>query len=276
MSPTASSGKTATQCGTYSYCGDFQFARLSGDSLTVVNFVPLEDYVKGVLPNEMSASWPLEALKAQAVCARTYAVMNQNRYRSYGFDLTDDINCQVYRGLYEATEQTNRAVDDTAGELVRYDGKVCAVYYFAADGGATEDSENVWSNAAIPYLRGVADPYEADLDFYCKSWSIAVPHALTGDISVTNTPQGNIMTLTANGQTYQKDDVRAFLRGLGARYTSRRFSVAYDEETDSYLISGAGYGHQLGMSQWGAYAMAERAMTYDQIISFYFTGAYVE
>ena len=276
VAPVSDSGKAVTWCKGDQYYGDFQYTRLTSGVLTVVNFVGLEDYVKGVVPNEMSASWPLEALKAQAVCARTYVAANQNKYRQYGFDMTNDTYCQVYCGLNGANETTDRAVDETAGLFVRYEGKLCSVAYFAADGGATEDSENVWSDTVIPYLRGVKDPYEADIDFYCKSWSVTVPRSQTGDISVTNTPIGNVMTVTANGQTYSKDNVRTFLKNVGVTYTSRHFTVTYNASDDTYTISGGGYGHNLGMSQWGAYSMAKvHNQSFEDIICFYFTGAYV-
>lgn len=276
VAPVSDSGKAVTWCKGFQYYGDFQYTRLTSGVLTVVNFVGLEDYVKGVVPNEMPASWPLEALKAQAVCARTYVAANQNKYRQYGFDMTNDTYCQVYRGLNGANETTDRAVDETAGLFVRYEGKLCSVAYFAADGGATEDSENVWSDTVIPYLRGVKDPYEADIDFYCKSWSVTVPRSQTGDISVTNTPIGNVMTVTANGQTYSKDNVRTFLKNVGVTYTSRHFTVTYNASDDTYTISGGGYGHNLGMSQWGAYSMAKvHNQSFEDIICFYFTGAYV-
>ena len=273
LSP-VSAEKAITQCGDYAYYGDFQFARLTGEDLTVVNYIELEDYTKGVLPNEMASDWPLEALKAQAVVARTYALANLNKFRSYGFDLSNDTSSQVYRGLRSATEKTDRAVAETEGEFVRYEGQLCTVYYFAADGGATEDSENVWTESAVPYLRGVVDPYEADIEFYCKSWRLTVPKDDVGDIDVAYTPIGNVLSVTVNGNTYSKDNVRTFLRNLGASYTSRHFTVT--ESGDNYVIQGGGYGHNLGMSQWGAYSMAEKHnMTYDQIISFYFTGATV-
>ena len=273
LSP-VSEEKAITQCGDYAYYGDFQFARLTGENLTIVNYIELEDYTKGVLPNEMASDWPLEALKAQAVVARTYALANLNKFRSYGFDLSNDTSSQVYRGLRSATEKTDRAVTETAGEFVRYEGQLCTVYYFAADGGATEDSENVWTESAVPYLRGVKDPYEADIDFYCKSWRLTVAKDDLGDVDVVYTPIGNVLSVTVNGKTYSKDNVRTFLRNLGASYTSRHFTVT--ESGDNYVIQGGGYGHNLGMSQWGAYSMAEKHnMTYDQIIQFYFTGVTV-
>ena len=288
LAPQSGSGAAITQVaeckdrsGTRSctYYGDFQFSRLSTQDpqkLTLVNFVGLEPYVKGVTPYEMSSGWPLEALKAQAVCARTYVASHMNGSPANGFDVTGTTTSQVYYGTLDASANSDRAVDETAGKFVRYEGKLCETFYFAADGGATEDSENVWVTA-VPYLRGVVDPYEKDIDFYCKSWSTSVSHAAVGDISITYTPIGNAMTVTVGDKTYSKDGVRTFLTSVcGLRYNSRHFTVEYDAAADAYSVVGGGYGHNCGMSQWGAKAMAEvHGKTYEEIISFYYTGAYV-
>lgn len=261
------------------YYGDFQFTRLSTQDpqkLTLVNFVGLEPYVKGVTPYEMSSGWPLEALKAQAVCARTYVASHMNGSPANGFDVTGTTTSQVYYGTLDASANSDRAVDETAGKFVRYEGKLCETFYFAADGGATEDSENVWVTA-VPYLRGVVDPYEKDIEFYCKSWSTSISRAAVGDVSITYTPIGNAMTVTVGDKTYSKDAVRTFLTSVcGLRYNSRHFTVEYDAASDAYSVVGGGYGHNCGMSQWGAKAMAEvHGKTYEEIISFYYTGAYV-
>lgn len=291
LAPQSGSGAAITQVaeckdrsGTRSctYYGDFQFTRLSTQDpqkLTLVNFVGLEPYVKGVTPYEMSSGWPLEALKAQAVCARTYVASHMNGSPANGFDVTGTTTSQVYYGTLDASANSDRAVDETAGKFVRYEGKLCETFYFAADGGATEDSENVWVTA-VPYLRGVVDPYETastDPGFYCKSWSTTISRAAVGDISITYTPIGNAMTVTVGGKTYSKDAVRTFLTSVcGLRYNSRHFTVEYDAATDAYSVVGGGYGHNCGMSQWGAKAMAqEHGKTYEEIISFYYTGAYV-
>ena len=291
LAPQSGSGAAITQVaeckdrsGTRSctYYGDFQFTRLSmqdPQKLTLVNFVGLEPYVKGVTPYEMSSGWPLEALKAQAVCARTYVASHMNGSPANGFDVTGTTTSQVYYGTLDASANSDRAVDETAGKFVRYEGKLCETFYFAADGGATEDSENVWVTA-VPYLLGVVDPYETastDPGFYCKSWSTSVSRAAVGDISITYTPIGNAMTVTVGDKTYSKDGVRTFLTSVcGLRYNSRHFTVEYDAASDAYSVVGGGYGHNCGMSQWGAKAMAqEHGKTYEEIISFYYTGAYV-
>ena len=277
----APSGQGTVVSGSRSctYYGDFQFTRLSTQEpqkLTLVNFVGLEPYVKGVTPYEMSSGWPLEALKAQAVCARTYVASHMNGSPAYGFDVTGTTTSQVYYGTLDASANSDRAVDETAGKFVRYEGKLCETFYFAADGGATEDSENVWVTK-VPYLRGVVDPYEKDIEFYCKSWSTTISRAAVGDVSITYTPIGNAMTVTVGGKTYSKDAVRTFLTSVcGLRYNSRHFTVEYDAASDTYSVVGGGYGHNCGMSQWGAKAMAqEHGKTYEEIISFYYTGAYV-
>ena len=288
LAPQSGSGAAITQVaeckdrsGTRSctYYGDFQFTRLSTQDpqkLTLVNFVGLEPYVKGVTPYEMSSGWPLEALKAQAVCARTYVASHMNGSPANGFDVTGTTTSQVYYGTLDASANSDRAVDETAGKFVRYEGKLCETFYFAADGGATEDSENVWVTA-VPYLRGVVDPYEKDIEFYCKSWSTSISRAAVGDVSITYTPIGNAMTVTVGDKTYSKDAVRTFLTSVcGLRYNSRHFTVEYDAASDAYSVVGGGYGHNCGMSQWGAKAMAEvHGKTYEEIISFYYTGAYV-
>lgn len=277
LSPHDNNTKPVTQCEDNRYYGDFQFNRVSGNSMTVVNCVALEDYVKGVVPNEMSSSWPIEALKAQAVCARTYALKNLNSYRIYGFDVTDDTSSQVYRGLKDADETTDAACEATAGEVLRYHGELCAIYYFAADGGATESAENVWNDLPIPYLKSVSDPYESELDFYCKSWGVSVSHSRFGDIVVQTDDNGNVRTVTVGDTVYRNDAVRNFLVLVGAPYNSRHFTLSYHADTDAYTINGSGYGHNLGMSQWGAFSMAQNhEYSYREILSYYFTGATVE
>lgn len=127
------------------------FANTRG-ALTVVNVIGLEDYVRGVVPNELS--YPaLEALKAQAIAARTYALKNRGQFVSEGFDLLPTTRSQVYRGLTSETSLTSRAVDETRGLIATYNGEPINALYTSTCGGRTEDSENIF-NEAVPYLRG--------------------------------------------------------------------------------------------------------------------------
>lgn len=260
---------------------------LEGASMSVVNYVGLEDYVKGVIPYEMSSYWPYEALRAQAVCARTYGIYNIDSYSQQGFDLTDDTRSQVYRGTLDADEVTDAAVDSTVGQLVRYRGEVCEIYYFSADGGATEDGKNVFSTDR-PYLAGKTDPFESSANYSFRTWSFEKTGDEIKDIlrnsgyeidTVTRvypvvSHSGNVIAL----HYFDKTDRCAVVEGRKC-YTmlglhNCRFSVISKDE--AFLFTGSGWGHNCGMSQWGAYAMADvYGYDYQDIIRFYFTGAYV-
>jgi len=144
------------------YNGGFEYIRQTDGNLTIVNVVELEDYIKGVVPYEMVPTWPIEALKAQAVTARTFVLRRINFYRTQGFDVCRTEHCQVYRGRERANENTDRAVRETAGVVVTVDGQLVGTYYASSNGGASENSENVWVTA-YSHLRGVIDPFEAQV-----------------------------------------------------------------------------------------------------------------
>lgn len=140
------------------YRGNIEF-RSSGNSLLTVNELPLEDYLCGVVPREMSNSWPLEALKAQAVAARTFIVTNYNKRIVEGFNVLDSPNDQAYGGFSCEGTRSTSAVLDTRGQIVTYDGAPISAVYHSNSGGYTEDNENVWGGKPLDYLRGKEDPY---------------------------------------------------------------------------------------------------------------------
>ena len=235
----------------------------------------------------MSSFWPYEALRAQAVCARTYVVYNLDHYEEYDFDLTGDTESQVYRGVGRATELTDKAVDSTAGLYVRYRGEVCEIYYFASDGGMTEDGKNVFGSEQ-PYLAGKTDPFEDAVDFTGRDWTVTrdgwelgrrlrvneVELGTITSLSPLYSELGNVIAVRyrdADGRelTLTGRDSYAFIGMSNCRFTVER-------EDELFVFSGNGWGHNCGMSQWGARAMAE-TYGYDceDIIRFYYTGAYV-
>lgn len=130
----------------------------SGGSLNVINAVPVNDYVKGVIPNESIPSWPMDALRAQAVVARGIALTG--RVDGDGFDLYNDTRSQVYGPISTEYDRTNRAAKQTASEIVTYKGKAALTVFSASSGGHTENVENVWFGEPVPYLKGVKDPYD--------------------------------------------------------------------------------------------------------------------
>ncbi len=274
-----------------SYKGAFSFSR-KGNSLCVTNFVGLEDYVKGVLPYEVSADWPEAALKAQAVCARTYAVNCINDYADRDFDVRDDTYSQVYKGCGYSSSVIDAAADETAGMFVRYEGTICKVYYMSSDGGGTEDGVNVFGQRR-EYLSAVADTFEMSSDFYGKTWReeytpaelsyLLCDHGfdiseVTG-IETTYSDMGNVIRLDftdADGKT-------AFIERRECYSVLGLNSIRYDvltEETEDgnvlFVFEGCGWGHNCGMSQWGACSMAENSnVDCNDIIRYYFSGAYI-
>lgn len=251
IQPLSDEGDAKTWFSGYNYYGAFEYNRVNGNDITVVNIVELEDYVKGVIPYEMSASWPIEALKAQALCARSYALRNLNKHASAGFDLCNTTDCQVYRGTSHASANSDAAVDETAGLYVTYNGQICQTFYHAASGGATENSENVW-NEAIPYLRAVEDQFEDNITFTGKTWSYTIsPLTVTKILQSKNysvssivdvyvdayTDAGNVYGLSfvdASGkvQRVTKEAARTILNSsaYGTYVHSQRFTISADAE----------------------------------------------
>ena len=282
-----SNTKAVTWFKSNTYCGDFEYYRYVSDKLTVINVLDIEDYVKGVVPYEMTASWPIEALKAQSICARSYFATNYGSYSKYGFDVTSDTYSQVYRGTSSASSNSDAAVDQTAGEYVTYNGAVCTTFYFSSDGGGTEDSENVFTTA-LPYCRGVIDPFEVDVPASMnskKSWhyeytGVQLASKLTSagysignvvSVQPTYSDTNNVIKivfsdLNGNSATLTKTACYSVLGLPSFHYTISQPSSGL------FVIDGGGWGHNLGMSQFGAYSMAKfYNLNYRQILRFYFT-----
>src|SRR6187551_1794850 len=137
-------------------------------SLNAVNALPVDQYVKGVIPNESPASWPLAALSAQAIAARSYALSTQ--VDGNGFDLYADTRSQVYDGIDSEAARSNQAAELTKGEVVMYGGKIAETYFSACSGGHTESVQNVFYGPPVPYLVGVPDPYDGACPLH--SWTL--------------------------------------------------------------------------------------------------------
>ncbi|HEX3609267.1 MAG TPA: SpoIID/LytB domain-containing protein [Solirubrobacterales bacterium] len=165
----AGNGRVAI-AGVGTYRGALEVVPTESDpgSLNVVNALPVDQYVKGVIPNESPPSWPQAELRAQAVAARSFALTVD--VGGNGFGLYDDTRSQVYEGLGSETATTNEAADATRGQVVTYGGKIAETYFSACSGGHTESVQNVFFGPPVPYLVGVPDPY----DYYCPlhSWTL--------------------------------------------------------------------------------------------------------
>lgn len=151
--------------GVRSYRGRIEIGRYGNNTLTAVNVVPIESYLYGVVPCEMVSTWPMEALKAQAVCARSYAVKNAGYHSASnvtkGYTMVDTTSSQVYKGYNSETMRTNQAVNETKGKTLCFLNQVITTYYYSTSGGSTENVEDVWTSAK-PYLKAVPDLYELE------------------------------------------------------------------------------------------------------------------
>lgn len=274
----------------YSYLGNMVF-KPDASGVLPINLIKVDDYVKGIVPYEMSNSYPIEALKAQAVAARNYALTNIGKHGKLGYDLCDGTDCQFYRGYNPAYGRANTAVDETKGKLLLYNGSLVTCYYSASNGGYTEDSSNPWGSA-VPYLIVQKDDFDNEL------WPGGDRKFTTIDIDTKLKEKGIISTQdtfvridTASIQRFQnirisklslivkntsgvertveikKEGVRTFL-SLPSTY----YNITYDSTADTYTFSGKGYGHGIGMSQIGAKNRANAGQKYDEILKFYYYG----
>jgi len=163
-------GNGRIRIGGSAYRGALEVVPTESDSgsLNAVNALPVDQYVKGVIANELPASWPMAALRAQAVATRSYAIASQ--VDGHGFDLYDDTRSQVYEGFASEAPRSNRAAESTRGQVLLYRGKVAQTFFSACSGGHTESVQNVFFGPPVPYLVGVPDPY----DYHCPlhTWAL--------------------------------------------------------------------------------------------------------
>jgi len=249
------------------------------NGLTAVNWVDDQEYLYSVLGGEMSASWPVEALKAQAIAARTYALYEREKQRNnpvYDLGNTPD-RWQIYKGVISESPATYKAVDETAGQVLTYNNKIILSVFHACSGGHTENVEDVWGNS-LPYLRAVQD-YDQNISecnwvktFSPSEISSKFPEvgSVTAMVPETFSPFRSVKVLKIVGnkgtKVLQGEQVRTALK-----LKSTRFSVSKAAD-GSFVLQGLGFGHGLGMSQWGAYNLARQGVNHLQILGHYYKG----
>jgi stage II sporulation protein D len=252
--------------------------------LIAVNYVDLEQYLYSVIGGEMPPSWPQEALKAQAVAARSYALFQREKAGNGVYDVGDTAAWQVYGGIEKETNTTQAAVNATASQVLIYGGRIIEAVFHSSSGGHTENVEHVWMQA-LPYLRGVPD-YDQDTPEF--AWSKSISQAeLSGRIEgVGNilsmeperiTPRGRVMTMRVVGNAGTRSISGDRLRNaLDLKSTKFEVVPEFVDKGKSQSIPsmfqfrGSGFGHGLGLSQWGANRMAQRGADYRQIVLHYY------
>ncbi len=258
------------------YTGNIEVWR-GEKGLYLINELPLEDYVESVVASEVGASWDVEALKAQAVISRTYAVYRKIAVGNARYHLTSSVLHQVYKGINPQI-QIKYAVRETAGEILTYEGKPIESLYHSTSGGRTENPEDVFGKS-LPYLKSVES--NCELSPYWV-WERKIPKeeiekalnikgiknlAIT---SLTSTGRSKELTLeSGSGQTVIK--ATEFRKLLGwQRLPSTNFNLKVN--SNSITFEGKGYGHGVGLCQWSALQMAREGKNYKEILSFFYPG----
>lgn len=264
---------------------------LKKNGLTVINNIQVEDYLYGVVPKEMPSNWPAEALCAQSVAARTFALKNRKRHSEEGFDLCNTSHCQVYEGMSAEMRTTTEAVNNTRGEVLFYKGAIIDALFHTDSGGMTESSENVWGSS-VPYLRAVTEtqmqtqPWnrsismasfvqkiEADGKILGTLREIRLSPLIIGKGSEDRTPSGRVRSMEFIGSKgcviLSGNDLRSMFS-----LPSTLFHVRYGNS--EIIFNGYGSGHGLGLSQWGAKTLADQRKNYKDILFHYYTGVTLE
>lgn len=248
------SGVSLLDLESYRYRGRIEIGRYQNNLLTAVNIVNLEEYLYGVVPSEMSSSWPQEALKAQAVCARGYAILKAG-FRSDSnankpYKINDTTESQVYKGYNVETKATNQAVNETKGETVTYNNRIVSTYYSSTSGGSTENVEDVWSISS-PYLRSVPDLYENEPEL--KPWVIKLSKSeiysklldrgnnigsVLEVIPEIRTSAGSVYSLRIKGTRKSVVLQTGTIRSTLSLYSTKFKVVEYGDRPDTVVMQG--------------------------------------
>ncbi|MGA1795044.1 MAG: SpoIID/LytB domain-containing protein [bacterium] len=284
---TSSDGKPLN-VGYYAYRGEILINLNAKWRLEVINRIDAEEYVKGLMKTEISPVWPFESLKAQAVVARTYTLYQIDRNRSGIYDLKASADSQVYSGIVGEDPRTSMAVDATRGEVLLYSGDYLPALYHACCGGHTEDAQYVFYDH--PALIGV--PCEFCKDSPHFEWENCISPVklrnlfirkyyrmgpITSVRVMDHTPNGGVETLLIV-HSLGRDIINGKqLRTLMGNNILRSTTFTVTKDGDGFFIfKGAGWGHGVGLCQWGAKAMAEQGASYRDILSHYYPRAGID
>jgi len=258
---------------------------IENNKLLVVNHLDLEKYVRGVLYHEVSDKWPMEAMKAQAVATRTYALFQIEENKDQKFDVTSDIYSQVYGGRSAERFRTNRAVSQTKGEVLTYKGNIIPTYFHSNSGGYTENVSELWKHN-YPPLKGRVDEfangapsYHWKKNFRLKDIQNKLNNngykiGLIKNIRIKERNEsGRIRTLVLDARNGKVIHIsgKDFRQIIGPNLIK---SNNYTIVMRGYFIDliGKGWGHGVGMSQWGAHNMAKKRKQYKEILNYYYPG----
>ena len=265
-------------CTGKDYRGRMEIIHEKG-KLILINRITLEEYLNGMLDSEMSNTWPVEALKAQAVAARTYALFQKYYGGRCHYDMESGVLSQVYKGLAHEHDSTIKAVEETAGQVLTKGGEPIMALYHSCCGGATQDNADVYGKK-LSYLRSVKCQYDSACPWY--RWdSKETLKGIQKDLEESGLYKGQVrsvrfddkgrvaVTGTSGGANFRPEQLRAAC-GYSV-LPSGMFTVKVSG--GKVYFNGRGAGHGVGMCQWGARGLAERSRDYRQILQQYYKGA---
>ncbi|HVO32404.1 MAG TPA: SpoIID/LytB domain-containing protein, partial [Elusimicrobiota bacterium] len=257
--------------------------------LDIIEQVKLDDYLYGVLPREMGSDWPIEALKAQAVVSRTYVLANRAPDPNHGYDLASDVSAQVYGGIEDEAPSALRAVDDTRGMiLVDNQGRPVQAFFHSSCGGQTEMPQYVWN-----YTDTTA-PFSSVKDTFCKDdpfahWAIAVPvktvqarlrragfriSNITAIKAAEKSPSGRVSKfLVTSSRGKARIGANQLRLAIGPEVMRSTLLTNLRLEKKLIFFEGRGWGHGVGLCQWGARGRALAGQNYDAILKAYYPQA---
>lgn len=265
------------------YHNAVQLLKNPAGSLTVINEVDVEDYLLGVLPGEVNPEWPEEALKAQAVASRTYAIFKNIENKDFPFTLSADVGSQVYGGKTIERPSSNRAVERTRGEILTYRGKIFPAFFHSTCGGRTARADYQWKVESHPSLKGAECTFCRGSKFY--GWKAEFSAAeIEKALRKKGYPISGLRDLhpaepdvsgRAHFMVVQHDpgsltlSANEFRLALGPnRMRSTRMKVK--RNGDHFVFEGRGWGHGVGMCQFGAKRLAEIGYRYNDILRYYY------
>lgn len=248
----------------------------------VVNELGLEDYLVGLINCEISSQWPAEALKAQAIAARTYAVFQRENRQDWLYDLDSGVADQVYKGVGQEDALSRQAVKRTEGELLLYQGNPIFSVYHSCCGGKTESPESLWVGS-FPYLKSAACPYCLDSPHFLWNYRMdskdlikfvggmgVAPFRVLGMELGERSESRRVLRLVIKGERTQMEISGKEFRRLIGYDLLRSTNFVVKENHGSFLFSGLGWGHGVGLCQWGAKGMAETGADYRSILKYYY------
>ncbi|HPP87615.1 MAG TPA: SpoIID/LytB domain-containing protein [bacterium] len=251
--------------------------------------VPLENYLKYVVPKEISANWPIEMIKAQSIAARTYAVYQILTTDHLPFDVKSDQTSQVFGDSKSRRKVTDDAVDATTGIIMTYGGSPIAAFFYSDSGGATEEPHIIWGGKKYPYFKTEIDEFAPPVSH--SKWKYTVKES-TLRKTIENLKKTNIgriqkiypIRTTKNGRWIElavecsenkitKVDAYALRIALGSQYNFKSLLITdFYQSGDSFTFEGLGFGHGVGLPQWSGKRMAEANYSYSDILRRYYKG----